>query len=180
MKSNEITDYIKRLENLNKELKYLPQDIAVLAVNAFDKNFTTQSFFGKKWKPSKYVENENAKRKKSRSLLQNKGMGGGLRGSITYTVSGNAIIFSSNKPYAAIHNKGGTIKHPGGTAYFYDKKQNKSIWVSNRKASGKNYKRTKPHDIKIEQRQFIGSHIKLTKQIEKHVEAMIKQHGFDV
>ena len=180
MKSNELTDFIRRLENLNKELKHLPQDIAVLALNAFDRNFQTQSFFGKPWTPSKYVENENAKRKKSRFLLQNKGMGGGLRGSITYTVSGNAIIFSSNKPYAAIHNKGGKINHPGGTAYFYDKKQNKSIWISNRKAAGKNYKRTKPHEIEIKKRQFIGSHSKLTKEIENHVETLIKQHGFEI
>lgn len=165
--------FIHDLKQLATALQGIVQDVAVLAADSFDRNFETQSFFGEKWKPSKYVERENAKRGKSRFTLQKTGK---LRKSIRYGTAGNMIRFYSNMPYAEIHNTGGVINHPGGTAYFYDKEKKQPVWVNNRTAYGKNYPRTKPHDIKIPQRQFIGNHKLLEKMIEEHIENEIMKH----
>ena len=165
--------FIRDLKKLSNALQGLVNDVAVMASDAFDKNFETQSFFGQAWKPSEYVERENALKGKSRHTLQKTGK---LRKSIHYRTTGNLIRFSSNMPYATIHNEGGTIAHPGGTAYFYDKKKGKPVWISNSKASGKNYPRTKAHTIEIPQRQFIGSHKLLEKMITEHIEFEIMKH----
>ncbi len=163
--------FIRNLIAGSKALKGITKSIAIHANDLFDQNFTNQSFFGEKWTPSKYVERENKQHYKgqSRNLLQNSGH---LRKSINRTVSDNFITFFSNVVYAQIHNEGGTINHPGGTAYVYDKKKKRSIWVSNRKASPK-MKRTKAHPINIPQRQFIGNHKKLEKDIETIIENRI-------
>lgn len=173
MSDNNHEEFIQQLIRLSKAINHITKDVAVLASDLFDKNFINQSFFGKKWTPSKYVTRENNKRGKSRKLLQNKGH---LRKSIRYKTSQDSIQFFSNMPYADIHNTGGDIAHPGGTAYAYNKKANKSIWISNRKASryaslhGKELPRTKPHNIPIPQRQFIGDH----KQLQKGIETIIE------
>ena len=165
--------FIQDLRKLSQALSGIVQDVAVMSADQFDQNFENQSFFGKPWKPSKYVERENAQKgKRRRNLLQNKGH---LRKSINYGTAGDRIIFYSNLTYASIHNEGGTINHPGGTAYAYDKKKKRPIWISNRKATDK-YKRTKPHLIKIPQRQFIGNHKLLEKMIEEHVEMEVMKH----
>lgn len=165
--------FIRDLKTLSRALQGVVQDVAVLAADAFDKNFETQSFFGQPWQPSKYVERENALKGKSRFLLQKTGK---LRKSIRYGTAGNMIRFYSNMAYAAIHNEGGIISHPGGTAYFYDKKKGQPVWISNRKAFGKNYPRTKPHTIDIPQRQFLGNHKLLEKIIKDHIEFEIMKH----
>ena len=168
--------FIRQLTELSKALKFITRDIAVMADDLFDQNFQNESFFGEPWRPSKYVDRENANRGKSRNLLQNKGH---LRKSIRYNVSQNSILFYSNLPYADIHNAGGTINHPGGTAYFYNKKRGKAIWVSNRNAQryerlyGDKMPRTKPHDIPIPQRQFVGDHKRLESEIAELIEKEI-------
>ena len=172
--SRNTQQFIHDLHKLANALRGTLNDIAVMSADAFDRNFEKQSFFGKPWKPSKYVEKENRQRGKRRFILQKTGH---LRKSINYGFAGDTIRFYSNVPYALIHNEGGTIKHPGGTAYFYDKKKGKPVWISNRKASGK-YKRTKPHTIEIPKRQFIGNHKQLENMIKEHIEAEILKHFF--
>jgi phage gpG-like protein len=140
----------------------------VLAADLFDQNFPKQAFFGTEWKASKYVERENSLVGRNRHLLQKTGH---LRKSIRYTYDRNSVTFYSNVPYANIHNEGGDIAHPGGTAFF--KKNGNTIWVSNRKAQGKPYPRTKPHNIPIPQRQFVGDHSELQKEIGKLIEEEI-------
>lgn len=130
-----------------------------------------QSFFGEPWAPSKYVERENLSAGKKRNILQKNGY---LRKSLQYELDGQSIIFSSNMPYAQIHNEGGKISHPGGTA-FYKKKDGELRWVSNAKAAGKNYARTKAHEITIPQRQFIGQHAVLDKEIQQLIDEVLKQ-----
>jgi phage gpG-like protein len=70
--------------------------------------------------PSKYVERENLSAGKKRNILQKNGY---LRKSLQYELDGQSIIFSSNMPYAQIHNEGGKISHPGGTAFYKKKKK---------------------------------------------------------
>lgn len=62
-------------------------------------------------------------------------------------------ILGTNLAYARIHEKGGRIRHPGGTAYFV--KDGVAIFVSNEDAKGKRYKRTKAHTIRIPKRPYI-------------------------
>lgn len=161
-------EFIRRMKRLGDELRRLPGDIAVLAADEFDQNFERQGFFGEAWKTSKRVEGYAARNKPAGSILINTGA---LRRSIKYSVSGNTIRFASNVEYAQIHNEGGTINHPGGTAYFVSKKRGKAVFVSNRVERRFKYRlpRTKPHDISILQRQFIGEHPKLDSEIDKLV-----------
>lgn len=166
--------FINNLARLQEALKHLPYDIKVELADAFDKNFDNESFFGKKWTPSKYVSKDNKRSGKARKLL-NKSGGGGLRGSFKYTVNGYKILISSNKPYAAIHNEGGTINHPGGTAYFYDTKKKQLVWVRNTDPKAADLPRTKPHKIEIPQRQFIGHDKEVDKLIENEIDKVFIQ-----
>ena len=153
-------DTIKLLE----KVAGFQKSVAVLAADEFDKNFERQSFFGQSWPTSEYVKRTRGGGK----LLMHSSR---LRRSIKYQVKGNMIVFSSNAPYAEIHNEGGKINHPGGTAY---KQKGETIWVSNRAARGKKYPRTKPHNIEIPQRQFMGDHRQLQKEIEKEFDNLFK------
>jgi phage gpG-like protein len=164
-------DFKNEIGKLEEALQKFPKIVATLASDLFDQNFEQQSFFGEEWKVSEYVK----KTRTGGSLLQKTGR---LRRSIKYVIIGNVIIFTSNAPYAEIHNEGGIIQHPGGTAYYYNKKRGESIWVSNRKAQGKNYPRTKPHKIEIPQRQFIGDHVILQREIEKAFDELLSSLGF--
>lgn len=159
--------YLKELE---RKLESLPELAAVLAADLFDRNFETQSFFGQAWAPSKYVERENIKAGKNRNILQKTGA---LRKSIYYDIDKSSITFYSNVPYAQIHNEGGTIKHPGGTAFY--KKGNAVVWVSNSDAAGKDFPRTKAHDIAIPERRFIGDHEQLDNELAKLIDELLKQ-----
>jgi hypothetical protein len=59
--------------------------------------------------------------------------------------------------YAAIHEFGGVIKHPGGTAYIVIAGQG-AVWISNAKAETMaNVKRTAAHDIPMPERSFLRS-----------------------
>lgn len=68
------------------------------------------------------------------------------------------IAIMSNSPYAAIHQFGGVINHPGGTAYGYktkaDAKRHRVLFLKD----GTGYKvlgKTRPHDIKIPARPYL-------------------------
>ncbi len=67
------------------------------------------------------------------------------------------IFSSGDVKYAGIHEYGGTINHPGGTAYILSpKKAQLMMFVSNKNATG-DMPRTKPHPIKMPERSFMRS-----------------------
>lgn len=86
---------------------------------------------------------------------------GKLRDSIAVEVidSGNSIIgrvFSGGEvKYAAIHEFGGTINHPGGTPYMSF--EGRTFWVSKVKAMNLNLPVTQPHQITMPERSFLRS-----------------------
>lgn len=88
---------------------------------------------------------------------------GALARSINWLVDDNdqevigKVRSSGDVKYAAIHEFGGTIHHPGGTAYIIQDGQ--AVWVSNAKADALGYDlpRTKPHDINMPERSFMRS-----------------------
>lgn len=88
---------------------------------------------------------------------------GNLRRSIHSSVdaSGDAVTgkvaSSGDVKYAAIHEYGGVIKHPGGTAYFVGK-DGLAHFVSNKIAFAYgNWKRTQPHSVTMPERSFLRS-----------------------
>lgn len=67
------------------------------------------------------------------------------------------IYVGANVKYAAIHEFGGVIKHPGGTAYLIDPKSGMAKWISNKESIADTLPRTKPHDIPMPERSYLRS-----------------------
>lgn len=63
----------------------------------------------------------------------------------------------TNVVYAAIHEFGGTIHHPGGTAFIIDKLTGRASWISNADPLAATLARTKPHDIHMPERSYLRS-----------------------
>lgn len=88
---------------------------------------------------------------------------GALARSINWLVDDNdqevigKVRSSGDVKYAAIHEFGGVIHHPGGTAYIIQDGQ--AVWVSNAKADalGHDLPRTKAHDINMPERSYLRS-----------------------
>lgn len=62
-----------------------------------------------KWTP---LAPSTLKRKKSNKILMERGLGGGLAGSISYSAAPDKVVIGTNKVYAAVHHFGGKIRHP--------------------------------------------------------------------
>lgn len=75
-------------------------DIQVELGEEFDRNFERKAFFAKAW------QRRCGTHKEGKPLLIDTGS---LRRSISSSINGNRITFTSTEPYAEIHNSGGTI-----------------------------------------------------------------------
>lgn len=88
------------------------------------------------------------------------------------------VTVSSNAPYARIQEFGGTIQHPGGTAYFPNGSGGVTF-VSNEAVDGvlgRNLPRTKAHPITLPPRPYMGPALQKNKQrILDRVVAAINQ-----
>lgn len=95
---------------------------------------------------------------------------GALRSSIYYRMEESkeqvvGIVYAplSQVPYAGIQEYGGTINHPGGTAYFISGRSGGEYvaggptFVANRSGIAYALPRTRPHVIKIPERSFMRS-----------------------
>lgn len=81
-------------------IKKILRDIRVELSGEFDRNFERESFFSSAWQ-----RHRSPARPNGHILLDT----GGLRRSITARSDENSVTFSSDLPYAAIHNRGGEI-----------------------------------------------------------------------
>lgn len=81
---------------------------------------------------------------------------GVLANNIEAAVTGMLKVeVTSNAPYAAIQEFGGTIKHPGGTPYFIGG-DGKPRFVSNQgQGAFHNLPKTNPHDITLPERPYM-------------------------
>lgn len=136
-------------------------DIKVELDSEFDLNFVRKSFFGEdKW-PSRRLEDGKG------SLMQRTG---GLRRSCSSRKKGGALVYSSHKPYAKIHNEGGEIqvtkKMRGYFMYKLKKARGKSKGLSQEETLALAI--IGSSKIKIPKRQFIG-HNKSTDKIIRGV-----------
>lgn len=84
-------------ETLRKIIKRIAIDLG----DEFDRNFERQKFFTEPWQRRK-----SPVRSEGRAILTDTSQ---LRRSIKKQVAGDAVSFTSNLPYAAIHNEGGEI-----------------------------------------------------------------------
>lgn len=177
-------EYQRKLKQIAPEIKkYIasefPRRAAKMAVDHFKENFHKSGFVNgglQAWDKSKrQTAGKKGAASNYKTLLSGRNeLMNSIRGR---AVNGRAII-SSDKPYAQIHNQGGTIHHPGGTAYFV--RGSKAIFVKNETASRyqslhlKPMKRTAAHSIPIPKRQFIGESKELNVMIQQEIERKIK------
>lgn len=106
------------MQNFETLFKQILKDVQVELTDEFDKNFENKSFFGETWQPTKWANNKG-------SLMMRTG---NLRKSIAATIEGDAIVWRSSLPYAAIHNEGGEIT--------VTEKMKRFFWAMYYKASG--------------------------------------------
>ena len=164
-------------------LKQTLTDIKVKLGEEFDRNFERKAFFDEKWPATKLTYHRG-------SLMIRTGR---LRKSLLSSkVTSNGIVWSSSLPYADIHNNGGEIRvTPQMRKFFWAKYYQTSSATTKKKngeasSSARNKKLSieaeqwkalalKPigRIIKIEKRQFIGSH----PQVDKHIKEVIN-HNF--
>lgn len=133
-------------------------DIRVEIYDEFDKNFDRRAFFGRKWPPKKFQNSRGS------VLMQS----GKLRRSIRATVKGNAVVFTSAVPYAAIHNEGGKIRVTAKMKKFFwykygETKNEQWKWLALKKVGDV---------ITIPERRFIGD----APEVKKIVEDIIKEN----
>lgn len=134
--------------------------IAVDLADEFDRNFERKAFFDEPWRAR---------------LLNVKGSllisSGRLRRSISKRVAGDSIIFTSDAPYAKLHNEGGEIvvtqKMRGWFWYMYTKTKLPLYKHLGCKKVGSK--------IRIPQRQFIGYHREVDKIVEENSQALIEK-----
>ena len=124
----------------------------------FDRNFTEQGFFGKKWVATK-VSKVNKAGKKGSILI----VTGQMRRSIRSYVRGNGIVFTSNLPYTALHNEGGNYA-VSVRAHSRTSKKGKTYTV-----------RSHSRTLNMPQRQFIGEHERVQQALGDIVNKNLQQ-----
>ena len=165
------------LDNLKRQAKEaihrLPPLLGAEAVRQTKENFQRGGFDSgtEPW----------AKRKNDpdpgRGVLIGKGSGHLFKDIRVLSQTDNMVVVGTTLPYARIHNDGGTINHPGGTAFF--PRDGKIVYVSNKVASnlattGHKLPRTKAHPIRIPQRKFLGTSKVLTTNLQAIVAREMK------
>lgn len=138
----------------NKILK----DGKVKLTEMFDRNFTEQGFFGKKWQPTKASKTNKAGQQGSILIVT-----GQMRRSIRSYIKGNSIVFSSNLPYTALHNEGGTFA-VSVRAHQRTSRKGKPYTV-----------RSHSRNMHMPQRQFIGEHTRVQQALGDVVAKNLQQ-----
>ena len=134
------------------------KDGKVKLTEMFDRNFTEQGFFGKKWVATK-VSKVNKAGKKGSILI----VTGQMRRSIRSYVRGNGIVFTSNLPYTSLHNEGGNYA-VSVRAHSRTSKKCKTYTV-----------RSHSRTLNMPQRQFIGEHARVQQALGDIVNKNLQQ-----
>lgn len=169
-------------ENLQNIIKNILRDIKVELTDEFDKNFERQAFFSEAWQRRKSPTRPGG------HILVDTSQ---LRRSIHSRIADNYITFSSDRPYADIHNEGGDIVVTERMKRFFWHKYYQSTNAFGRKKDGtrRNDKRTvrlsdeaefwkflalkkAGTTIRIPRRQFLG----YAPEVEKAVRAIIEDN----
>lgn len=182
---------IKNLDKVKRFQKEMPalmrevrKDIAVTGKNFYGQTFRKQGFTDRvfiPWRRRKDGQSQSRKFGQSNQTISGRAIlvkSGELSNSIESRIYRHAIRFSSDLPYAQIHNDGGTINHPGGTPYIVT--GSNAVFITKRKATelraeGQTIKVTKPHPIKIPRRRFLGPSSFLMEMYERRTGNKINQ-----
>jgi hypothetical protein len=148
------------IERLRKMPPYVQkkalQVVAEKGTQYFKSRFSQKSWDGVPWPDAKKPPSRGTLMLRSGKLMST------IRPILVSSTRVRIRAGSPQVPYAQIHNEGGVINHPGGTPYFFSKKENKAIFVSKNTASRISsifhtpLPLTKPHKIPMPKRQFIG------------------------
>lgn len=129
------------------------QDLRVELTDEFDRNFERKAFFGDRWKP---------RRSEGRGTLLL--VTGTLRRSIRSSVVGDGVRFTSQVPYATVHNEGGTIAQ--------------NVRAHQRRRHGKTHDvRAHQRRINMPQRQFIGDGPDTRRIIKSVIDDNLQQYN---
>jgi phage gpG-like protein len=145
MPNSNLNDFAKRLQQQHNAIKKLlngdlQRIVKREGLNHFEESFDNQGFTDKtlkKWEPRKPPDKKEKKKggelksyskwkskNKGRALLvghRSDVKGGHLKDSITARIQGTSVIFSTDKPYAKVHNEGG--KAGRGAGFTMKKRQ---------------------------------------------------------
>lgn len=152
IKQNQFPDYAKLGKSIDDMVKSLPVLVKNRAVNFFKDSFDRKGFINDRFEPW----TDRVDRDANGSLMLQTG---NLKNSIFGEASGNFAILSSDTPYSAIHNEGGTVS---GTA---------NVRSHTRRRNGKTHQvksHTRNVNTTIPQRQFMGHSNFLMKDIERN------------
>lgn len=149
----------KDLSNLDVWVRHLDTQIGNVYLNFFLDSFKREGFIDKKLE--KWV-----KRKVSdtgRNLLVSSGR---LRRSLKMQVKGKYVIFSTNVPYAEIHNKGGQVRTVQSVRPHTRKTKYGTVKVKGHK---------RKMNFKIPKRQFMGKSERANKRVILNLEKELRK-----
>jgi phage gpG-like protein len=161
------------LRRLAEAQRYFDNDVPVVigveAVNHFKESFQNEGFTDsslKKWdsRKTKRVNGTNAQKILSKS--------GELGDSIDYRIEGDTVVIYSDKPYAQIHNEGGTIAVTDKMRAFFWQQYYVAVDATGNKedALAQQFKfMALANSITIQQRQFMGDSQALTEKISNKI-----------
>lgn len=170
------------MKSINEYFSQIIENVHIESADVFDRNFERKAFFDDMW-PETRIQNQNG------SLLLRSGQ---LRSSINSTIQGDGIVFTSNLPYASIHNEGGEIAvTPQMQKFFWAKYyENKTqadrpnAWntqIANQAATWKAMAlQPVGKKMKIEQRQFIGDHPYIDEIVKENTDEVMQQLEQDI
>lgn len=164
--------------DIKRLIDNIVDDIGIVLLDEFDRNFERKAFFDKKWKPVKHQNHRG-------SLMLRTGK---LRRSINRSKSARRIRFSSSVPYAKLMNEGGEIIVTAKMKRFFWAMYHQEVGKT-QKASNRQLQKIAKEAMKwkamamqpvgskmvIDQRQFIGWHPKVDKLIDDVVKDHLKE-----
>lgn len=146
------------MRNAQQLKKDIISDMRVELAEEFDRNFTRKAFFTKKWK----------KRKDPNALGSLLVVTGSLRRSIQAKETPDGVRFTSNQPYATLHNEGGkgsvTVRQHTRTS-----KKGKTYAV-------RQHNRT----VNVPQRQFVGDGQDTQRIIKNVIDDNLEQYNQEI
>ena len=169
---------------MEETLRKIVKRIAIDLGDEFDRNFERQKFFTEPWQRRK-----SPVRSEGRAILTDTSQ---LRRSIKKQVAGDAVSFTSDLPYAAIHNEGGEIVVTEKMRRFFWRKHYEATGSFGRKKDGSRRNNAANRRlsteaefwralalkkagsvIKIPRRRFIGYHAEIDKIIQNAIDATL-------
>ena len=168
-------------QELDKVVQRILKDIQVELSDEFDQNFEREAFFSERWARRKSPVHGG----RSGHLLYDSGV---LRGNIRSEIKGSSLFFSSDLPYAGIHNEGGEI--------VVTERMKRFFWAKYREANGGTWTRRKVNGtgsaevefwklmalkkvgstIRIPMRRFLGVNAEVEQIVKDFVEKGLSEY----